>query len=168
VGRDAPPTHRLLGGDWRRPKEELQPGFPDFLSDATPDLRLPKGVVSTGRRAALARWLTRPDNPLTARVIVNRLWQGHFGVGIVASSNDFGAQGEAPTHPELLDWLATELVENGWSLKHLHRLMVLSAAYRQDSRVDPLDSGHARALAADPENHLLWHARRRRLEGEAL
>jgi hypothetical protein len=168
VGRDAPPTHRLLGGDWRRPKEELQPGFPDFLSDAAPDLRLPAGVVSTGRRAALARWLTRPDNPLTARVIVNRLWQGHFGVGIVASSNDFGAQGEAPTHPELLDWLATELVENGWSLKHLHRLMVLSAAYRQDSRVDPLDSGHARALAADPENHLLWHARRRRLEGEAL
>jgi hypothetical protein len=168
VGPIAPPTHRLLGGDWKRPKEELQPAFPEFLSDATPDFRLPEGVVSTGRRAALARWLTQPDNPLTARVIVNRLWQGHFGVGIVASSNDFGAQGEAPTHPELLDWLATELVESGWSLKHLHRLMVLSATYRQDSRVDPSDPRHARALAADPEDKLLWHARRRRLEGEAL
>jgi hypothetical protein len=168
VGREAPPTHRLAGGDWRKPKEELKPGFPDFLPEAPVETSLPPGVVSTGRRAALARWLTRPDHPLTARVIVNRLWQHHFGVGLVASSNDFGAQGEAPTHPELLDWLAVELVENGWSLKHLHRLMVTSAAYCQDSRVDSADPRHARALAADPDDKLLWHARRRRLEGEAL
>src|SRR5207253_2110884 len=112
---------------------------------------------STGRRAALARWLTRGDHPLTARVIVNRLWQHHFGVGIVASSSDFGAQGEPPTHPELLDWLAVELMgepgastgEPGasapggrWSLKHLHRLMVTSATYCQSSRVDPRDPVH--------------------------
>ena len=82
---------------------------------------------------ALARWLTRPDNPLTARVIVNRLWQHHFGRGIVATPSDFGVRGEAPTHPELLDWLATELVAQGWRLKPLHRLMVTSATYRQSS-----------------------------------
>jgi hypothetical protein len=164
VGREAPPTHRLLGGDWRRPREQLEPGFPTFLDRSAPDVSLPEGVVSTGRRAALARWLTRKDHPLTARVMVNRLWQHHFGVGIVASSNDFGAQGDAPTHPELLDWLAVEFVENGWGLKHMHRLMVLSATYCQDSRVDP----SAKALSVDKENHLLWHARRRRLEGEAI
>jgi hypothetical protein len=164
VGREAPPTHRLLGGDWRRPREQLEPGFPTFLDRLTPDTSLPEGVVSTGRRAALARWLTRPDHPLTARVMVNRLWQNHFGMGIVASSNDFGAQGDAPTHPELLDWLAVEFVEGGWSLKHMHRLMVLSSTYCQDSHVDP----DAQGVAVDKENHLLWHARRRRLEGEAI
>ncbi len=86
-------------------------------------------------RLDLARWLTRPDHPLTARVIVNRLWQHHFGRGLVATPNDFGVRGERPTHPELLDWLATELVRSGWSLKHMHRLMVLSATYQQDSRL---------------------------------
>jgi hypothetical protein len=168
VGREAPPTHRLLGGDWRRPREQLEPAFPSFLGEEKPDTSLPSGLASTGRRAALARWLTHKDHPLTARVMVNRLWQHHFGVGIVASSNDFGAQGDAPTHPELLDWLAVEFVENGWSLKHMHRLMVLSSAYCQDSRVDPKEERHAKALAADKDDHLLWHARRRRLEGESL
>jgi hypothetical protein len=96
--------------------------------------------------------------------MANRLWQHHFGVGIVATSSDFGAQGTKPTHPELLDWLAVELVESGWDLKHLHRLMVTSAAYQQDSAVDP---GH-RGLAVDRDNDLLWRARRRRLEGEAI
>jgi hypothetical protein len=105
---------------------------------------------------------------LTARVLVNRLWQHHFGVGIVGTSSDFGTMGDASTHPELLDWLAVELVENGWSLKHLHRLMVMSAAYRQDSRVDPENPRHRSALAADRNNHLIWHARRRRLEGETV
>ncbi|MBI1917883.1 MAG: DUF1553 domain-containing protein [Planctomycetes bacterium] len=168
VGRQAPATHRLQGGAWFKPKEEVQPGFPAFLGKATPDTRIRSDLDSTGRRAALARWLTRKDHPLTARVIVNRLWQHHFGVGIVATASDFGAQGEAPTHPELLDWLAVELVESGWSLKHLHRLMVTSATYCQSSRVDPKDANHVRALAADRDNKLLWHARRRRLEGEAL
>jgi hypothetical protein len=100
--------------------------------------------------------------------MVNRLWQHHFGVGIVGTPNDFGAMGEPPTHPELLDWLAVELAENGWRLKHMHRLMVLSAAYRQDSVVDPKNEAHEKALKADRDNHLLWHARRRRLEGEAV
>jgi hypothetical protein len=167
VGLDAPPTHLLAGGDWRKPREELQPGFPEFLDASTPDIEPLPERKSTGRRSALARWLTRKDNPLTARVLVNRLWQHHFGAGIIASPSDFGVMGDAATHPELLDWLAVEFVENGWSLKHMHRLMVMSAAYRQDSRVDRDSAAHRRALAADRDNHLLWHARRRRLEGEA-
>jgi hypothetical protein len=168
AGLDAPPTYRLQGGDLHKPKEEVQPGFPSFLGAAKPDTTLAPAIHSTGRRAALARWLTQKDNPLTARVLVNRLWQHHFGVGIVASSNDFGALGDTPTHPDLLDWLAVEFVENGFSLKHLHRLMVLSAAYCQDSQIDPKNEAHTKALAKDRANHLLWHANRQRLEGEAL
>ncbi len=168
VGRTAPPTHRLQGGTWHKPKEEVRPGFPEFLGKTPPDTHIRNDLESTGRRAALARWLTRKDQPLTARVIVNRLWQHHFGAGIVATTSDFGAQGEAPTHPELLDWLAVELVESGWSLKHVHHLMVTSATYCQSSRVDPKDANHTRALTADRDNKLLWHTRRRRLEGEAL
>eukprot|EP01137_Pigoraptor_chileana_P020857 Opistho-2@83767 len=125
---------------------------------ATPDA--PKS------RLDLARWLARPDHPLTARVIVNRLWQHHFGRGIVATPNDFGVKGVRPTHPELLDWLATELVNPtppaaggprpaAWSLKHLHRLMVLSATYRQ---------AQAAPQPADPDNRLLGRMPRRRLE----
>jgi hypothetical protein len=168
VGPEAPPTHRLVGGDWRKRAAAVQPGFPAALGAGEVDARLGPGAASTGRRAALARWLTRGDHPLTARVMVNRLWQHHFGVGIVATSSDFGAQGTSPTHPELLDWLAVELVESRWDLKHLHRLMVTSAAYRQDSAVDPRNPAHARGLAVDRDNELLWHARRRRLEGEAI
>jgi hypothetical protein len=168
VGLEVPATHRLAGGDWRKPREELQPGFPHFLDASVPDVRPIAERKTTGRRSALARWLTGKDNPLTARVLVNRLWQHHFGVGIVGTPSDFGVMGDTATHPELLDWLAVELVESGWSLKHMHRLMVLSAAYRQDSRVDPANSVHRRALSVDRDNHLLWHTRRRRLEGEAI
>jgi hypothetical protein len=116
----------------------------------------------------LAHWLTRPDHPLTARVIVNRLWQQHFGRGIVATPNDFGMQGERPTHPELVDWLAVELVESGWSLKHIHRLMVTSTTYRQSSHFQPDDADAMKAMIADPENKLLWSANRRRLGGEEI
>jgi hypothetical protein len=168
TGREAPSTHRLIGGDWRKPRENVKPGFPAFLGAAAVQTELPPERESTGRRAALARWLTCKDHPLTARVLVNRLWQHHFGVGIVATASDFGAQGDPPTHLELLDWLAVEFVENGWGLKHMHRLMVTSAAYCQDSQVSPDDANHAKALKEDPGNQLLWHARRRRLEGEAL
>ena len=122
--------------------------------------------ASTGRRLALARWLTRPDNPLTARVIVNRLWQQHFGRGIVATPSDFGVRGEPPTHPELLDWLATELVANGWSLKAIHRLMVTSAAYRQASRVEAGFAG--RQAVEDADNSLFWRMNRRRLDAEEV
>jgi hypothetical protein len=110
----------------------------------------------------LANWLTRPDQPLTARVMMNRLWQQHFGRGIVTTPGDFGVQGEPPTHPELLDWLACEFVARGWSLKTMHRLLVTSATYRQANRT------HAAASRSDPENRLLWRANRHRLEGEAL
>lgn len=168
VGRSAPSTWLLEGGAWHKPAEELAPGFPDFLGEATAGISTPpNGNATTGRRSALAHWLSRPDHPLTARVMVNRLWQQHFGVGIVSTSNDFGVQGDPPTHPELLDWLAVEFVEHGWSLKHLHRLMVTSATYRQASKFDGTNEV-AVAQERDPQNRLLWHARRRRLEGEAI
>src|SRR5205814_5664773 len=131
------------------------------------DFCAPRPARSGGRRSALAQWLTVSDHPLTARVIANRLWQHHFGQGIVASSNDFGAMGDAPSHRDLLDWLASELVENEWSLKSLHRAMVLSATYQQSSRVDPASEAHTLAYKLDPSNKLLWPARRKRLEGEA-
>ncbi|MFO0901005.1 MAG: DUF1549 and DUF1553 domain-containing protein [Pirellulales bacterium] len=164
---EPPATHLLEGGNWRKPVDEVAPGFPEFLdeagsSPATAE-RLP---TSSGRRLALARWLTEPDHPLTARVMVNRLWQHHFGRGIVATPNDFGLQGAKPTHPELLDWLAADLVVNGWRLKRLHRLIVTSATYRQSAMVDPAAS--QLAASVDPANDLLWHARRQRLDGEAI
>lgn len=168
VGVEVPPTHRLLAGDWRKPRDKAEPGLPACLGEKPLDRRLPPGVASTGRRSALARWLTRPDHPLTARVMVNRLWQHHFGVGLAPTANDLGVQGDSVSHPELLDWLAVEFVQHGWSLKHLHRLMVTSAVYCQDSRVDAAEPAHARAQKFDPGNRLLWHARRQRLEGEAL
>jgi hypothetical protein len=117
------------------------------------------------RRTALARWLTDPDDGaghLAARVIVNRLWQHHFGRGIVATPNDFGVQGAAPTHPELLDWLAADLIAHGWKLKRLHKLMMTSAVYMQSSEHDAARAG------VDPENHLLWRWTPRRVEGEAI
>lgn len=164
----APPTHRLAVGNYRAPLEEVQPGFPKFLGDSEPKLASLGDASTTGRRAALARWLTRPDHPLVSRVMVNRLWQHHFGRGIVATPNDFGAMGAAPSHPQLLDWLAVELVESGWSLKTIHRLMVTSATYQQSSRIEFDSAAHSKALEADPENRWLWHAQRHRLEGEAL
>jgi hypothetical protein len=166
--RQAPPTHLLQAGNWFKPLQELSPAFPDFLGGGRVDTSLGERVQSAGRRAALARWLTRRDNPLTARVLVNRLWQHHFGAGLVATANDFGMQGDLPTHPDLLDWLAVEFMDRGWSVKEIHRLMVTSAAYRQDSRVDATNPDHVRAASVDPGNRLLWHARRRRLEGEAV
>jgi hypothetical protein len=169
VGPEAPPTYVFANGNWRNPEEEAEPGFPEFLGRVA--CEVPAGIDTsrtTGRRAALANWLTRDDHPLTARVIVNRLWQHHFGRGIVASVNDFGVMGEPPSHPKLLDWLAVELTRSGWSLKHIHRLMVTSATYCQASEVDEANPGYAQALAVDGENDLLWHARRRRLEGEAV
>lgn len=170
VGDASPPTHLLDGGDWKSPLDEVQPGFPvlfdSFDSARFVSLTTPKST--TGRRTELARWLIAPDHPLTARVIVNRIWHHHFGRGIVATPNDFGFQGDVPTHPELLDWLAVELMEHDWSLKHIHRLILNSATYRQSSTVDPTAASHMAAMKVDPQNSLLWHARRNRLEGEAI
>jgi hypothetical protein len=160
----APPTYLLRRGEYGANGPEVPPAFPAVLgpSEAAALPSIAATSTSTGRRSALAAWLTRPDHPLTARVIVNRLWQHHFGRGIVATPSDFGTMGEQPSHPELLDWLATELVAGGWSLKALHRLMVTSAAYRQSTRPLP------RAKELDPENTLLWRQDRRRLDGEAI
>jgi hypothetical protein len=129
---------------------------------ASPAASINSGGEKTGRRAALARWLARPDNPLTARVIVNRLWQHHFGRGIVATSSDFGVRGELPSHPELLDWLAARLIASDWRLKPIQRLMVTSAAYRQSSRPNP------KQAADDLENALLSRMNRRRLDAEGV
>lgn len=159
VGRYAPPT--VIPGK----QVEVSPGFLTVLSPAPADIEpLTTGVESTGRRAALARWLTRADNPLTARVMVNRIWQHHFGKGIAGSPSDFGLQGEPPTHPELLDWLAAEFVSSGWSLKHLHRLMLTSATYRQAAVVATDAPGREK----DPPNELLWRMPIRRLAAEDL
>jgi hypothetical protein len=152
------PTHILKRGDPKRKGQIVEPSAPRVLNPASGQLPKPED------RLALAHWLTSPENPLTARVIVNRLWQHHFGRGLVGTPNDFGRRGEKPTHPELLDWLASELVTHGWSLKHMHRLMVLSNTYQQSSQL----SANEPARQKDPENRLLGRMNRRRLEGETL
>src|SRR5439155_18386063 len=131
----------------------VEPGFLTLLGEAPAKIqRVAEAPSSTGRRAALAQWLSQPDNPLVARVFVNRLWQRHFGRGIVGTPNDFGHLGEKPSHPELLDFLAGYFVAHGWSIKEMHRLILTSATYRQSS-VAP--DGIANATV-DPENRLLW------------
>ncbi|HUF61891.1 MAG TPA: DUF1549 and DUF1553 domain-containing protein [Verrucomicrobiales bacterium] len=161
VGPEAPPT--AIPGKPRA--GDVAPGFLSALdprpAGVTPP---PHRSDSSGRRSALAGWIGSPENPLTARVLVNRIWQQHFGEGLVVTPNDFGRQGERPSHPELLDWLARRFIEEGWSMKRLHRLMLTSAAYRQASVIDP---GPA-AQRADPENRLLWRMRVRRLTGDQI
>src|SRR5204863_3627632 len=122
-------THRLERGDFLKPREPVTPGVPAFLHP------LPPGAPPN--RLTFARWLVDRRSPTTARALVNRVWQTYFGTGLVSTPEDLGTQGEKPTHPELLDWLAVEFMERGWSLKQLHRLIVTSATYRQLSRVSP-------------------------------
>ena len=161
-----PPTYVLDAGDYRKPEELVSAGFPEFLGhdEIEPPTAPSRPAAIGGRRSAPAEWLTLPDHPLTARIVVNRLWQHHFGQGIVATTNDFGSMGDSPANPQLLDWLACELVNQGWSLKAIHRLMVLSATYQQSSAIDPTSVAHQQRLKADPGNKLLWHGRRVRLE----
>jgi hypothetical protein len=148
------PAHILKRGQYDHPGDEVQPGVPSVLPP------LPPGAPAN--RLGLAQWLVDPSNPLTARVEANRLWQIVFGTGIVRTSGDFGARGEWPSHPELLDWLATELVASGWDVRHLLRLMVTSATFRQDSRVTP------ELFARDRENRLLARGPRMRLDAEEI
>ena len=159
------PTYILKRGEHNRPGRLVGPGVPSALTDGrTPfDYARPwKDAPSTGRRLAFAKWLTRPDHPLTARVFVNRVWKEHFGTGLVKTLENFGKQGERPSHPELLDWLATEFVARGWSMKELHRLLMNSRTYRQASEVQPdVDR-------LDPENRLLSRMLMRRVNAEAL
>jgi hypothetical protein len=155
------PIHVLKRGVWEKKGEAVGPRPPSVLvADNLPEL--PADV--TFPRTRLAMWLTDPSQPLTARVIVNRLWQHHFGTGLVRTENDFGTQGDAPSHPELLDWLAATLVEKGWRLKAIHRLIVLCSTYRQSSRA----SNSVEARSVDPDNRQLWHFNRRRLTAEEI
>jgi hypothetical protein len=148
------PTFIHNRGEYLQPTDPVTPGVPAFLNPLAPDTKRD--------RLAFARWLVSPENPLTARVIVNRQWAAFFGRGIVKTTEDFGYQGDAPTHPDLLDWLAVEFVKQGWSLKKLHRLIVTSATYRQSSRVTPA------LLAADRDDRLLSRFPRVRLDAEII
>ena len=175
------PVSRLMErGDFRRPGPIVQAAFPRIANVSSDVIPSPTGdAKSSGRRTSLANWLTRADNPLATRVLVNRIWQGHFGAGLVASSSDFGVMGNDPTHPELLDWLATELPRLDWSRKRLHRLIVTSSVYRQASRnvaeLVRVQSAGAKkkTLNSDEFSYarastLLAHFPRRRLDGEAI
>jgi hypothetical protein len=144
----------LVRGQYDQPGEKVEAAAPTALHPLPPDA--PKN------RLGLAQWLVDPANPLTARVIVNRYWQRYFGTGIVKTSEDFGAQGEWPTHPELLDWLALEFIRGGWDVKHIQRLIVTSAVYRQSSHATP------EKRARDPQNRMIARAPRLRLEAEVI
>ncbi|MGH9768645.1 MAG: DUF1553 domain-containing protein, partial [Blastocatellia bacterium] len=155
IARGLPRETRIFKrGDWRRPGDAVSPGAPaalhPFPKDAPPN------------RLGLAKWIVDKNNPLTARVIVNRIWQQYFGQGLVTTPEDFGSRCERPSHPELLDWLAVEFIESGWSVKHIHRLIVNSATYRQSSKVTP------KLLEIDPYNHWLARAPRIRVESEIV
>jgi hypothetical protein len=147
-------THLFKRGDWKRPGDVVSPGVPAALHPFPKD--------APRNRLGLAEWIVDKNNPLTARVIVNRIWQQYFGQGLVSTPEDFGARCERPSHPELLDWLAVEFIESGWSVKHIHRLIVNSAMYRQSSNVSP------KLLEADPYNHWLARAPRIRVDSEIV
>jgi hypothetical protein len=148
-------SYLLKRGDYQQKGEEVHPGLPEVLADTAE-------IDPRSSRKQLADWIASADNPLTARVAVNRIWQYHFGKGIVRTPSDFGATGDRPSHPELLDWLATQFKERGWSWKAMHRLILTSNTYRQSSR---FDEGEA---AKDQENRLLWRMNPHRLEAEIL
>jgi mono/diheme cytochrome c family protein len=160
IGPVAPLT--FIPGD--RQQTPIEPGFLSVLEERPAVIEIPTAANTTGRRAALARWIGSADNPLSTRVIVNRVWQQHFGRGLVASSSDFGRLGEPPSHPELLDWLTTRFVADGWRLKPLHRRIMTSAAYRQAS----VRAAPELARRIDPDNRLLWRMNPRRLEAEQI
>jgi len=161
VGPVAPPTFIPK----KSKQTPLEPAFPEVLGEKPPNIHpLPTAPHSSGRRTVLANWLTRPDHPLTTRVIVNRIWQYHFGRGLVATASDFGRLGEMPSHPELLDWLAVRFVKDGWSFKKMHKLILTSATYRQSA----VAAVPALALKKDPENRLLGRGTTRRLDAEQI
>ncbi|MCI0700780.1 MAG: PSD1 and planctomycete cytochrome C domain-containing protein [Planctomycetia bacterium] len=174
--KNPPTTHLLVRGSPHAKGKEVKPGFPEVLGLPEPNIPAPKaGAKSSGRRTILAEWIASKDNPFTARVLVNRVWQYHFGRGIVPTANDFGKLGEQPTHPELLDWLASEFMEptwasgkqkpvagDAWKLKRLHKLIMMSSVYQLSSQADEAN------LKADPSNALLWRFNMRRLSGEEV
>ena len=171
-------THVLRQGNYKVPGPEVAPGVLGVLTDKAHPFKLPpraQDAKTSGRHLAFAQWLTRPEHPLTAHVFVNRVWLHHFGLGLVATPDNFGKTGSPPSHPELLDWLALEFMDPTfgdrkgeaprWSIKALHKLIVTSSTYRQMSAYQP--AFHAEAKRCDPENRLLWRQHLRRLEAEA-
>lgn len=179
IGAKPRETRILIRGSHLTPGKAVQPAFLTVTDSPNPKLLSPEtapgsslvqtlrsqGVQpTTRRRRVLAEWIASPDNPLTARVIANRLWHYHFGRGLVSTPNDFGRTGQPPTHPKLLDWLASDLTENGWSLKHLHRRILLSKTWQQSSASSPDHRGHE----VDPDNMLLWRQNLRRVESEVI
>jgi hypothetical protein len=166
TGRSAPPTHVLRGGVYDAPLAEVQPGVLTILDPGPARITPPERVESSGRRTALANWIANPDNPLTARVMVNRIWHYHFGRGLVATPSNFGHAGERPTHPQLLDYLAARFVREGWSVKAMHRLIMNSSVYQEASTI-PRATAEA-AAKVDSGNTLLWRFPRQRLEGEII
>lgn len=159
------PLHVLKNGERDKPLNAVQPASLSFAAALTRTFEpAAEGAKTTGRRRQLADWIASPENPLTARVFVNRLWQHHFGEGLVRSPSNFGFKGERPTHPELLDWLASEFIDNGWSARHIHRLILTSRTWQQSS-VHPKAVEY---LQRDSANRYLWKAGRRRLDAEAL
>jgi hypothetical protein len=163
AGPDIAPIHVLRSGDYRQPGEAVEPGFPSAITGNSAPAVLEtdryRQFPTRGRRVTLARWIASADNPLTARVMVNRIWQHHFGRGIVETPSDFGRNGARPTHPELLDWLAVRFVDEKWSIKAMHRLMLTSGTYRQAAE---------NPAVKDAGDHLLWRFARRRLEAEEI
>ncbi|MGI8602378.1 MAG: DUF1549 and DUF1553 domain-containing protein [Verrucomicrobiales bacterium] len=175
----APKTFVLHRGEYSQPGDEVAPGVPAVLGET-----IPPGSVAGAPRMAFANWMVSPQNPLTSRVMANRIWRQHFGRGLVGTPSDFGTHGQKPTHPELLDWLASEFIAHGWSVKHMHKRMLMSATYRQRSatrnqysvisgcRSNDQETRNTeylvKATSADPGNHLYWRMNRLRLEGEAI
>jgi mono/diheme cytochrome c family protein len=157
-----PVTRILFQGNHKDPRDPVVPGFISALDPNPAPIKKPRNTKTTGRRLTLAGWIASTNNPFTARVLVNRVWQEHFGKGLVATPNDFGLAGARPTHPQLLDWLAGDFIDNGWSVKSLHRLIVTSATYRQSS------AQAGKRNRSDAENELLSHQNIRRLSAEQL
>jgi hypothetical protein len=161
---EAPPSHFLLRGDPNAKGSLMKPGFVTAATYGSPPTEIPPADGRTsGRRRALAEWLASSQNPLTARVMVNRIWHHHFGRGIVATLDNFGKMGDSPTHPQLLDWLAVEFMKRGWSIKQMHRLIMTSDAYRMASAFE-----HPANQDKDPQNHSLWRFRAQRLDAEIV
>ena len=160
------PTYILIRGEHTKPGRLVGPGVPSVLTDGRTPFEIkppfPGGAQKTGRRLALANWLTHPDHPLTSRVMVNRIWRHHFGAGLVRSMENFGVKGDRPSHPELLDWIALQFIKRGWSIKAMHRLIMNSRTYQQSSRVDD------ERKTLDPENRWLSRMPMRRMDAEAL
>ncbi|MDA1274906.1 MAG: DUF1549 and DUF1553 domain-containing protein [Verrucomicrobia bacterium] len=162
LSMESPQTHVLRGGVYDAPLEAVAPGFLSIVDPEPAQITPCNGNPSTGRRATLANILADPENPLTARVMANRLWHYHFGRGIAENPSDFGRQSDLPSNPELLDWLTTEFVRSGWSIKSMHRLIMSSSTYQQSSGY------RTSAVQIDPGNKLLWRFPRQRLEGEVI